>query len=72
MSVRFVKSSVSAYGMAPADENRALRLVELCGRTAYKSEDKITEPVAQRFEHHFKGDRRGPAPGRRSRVFFDL
>ncbi len=49
MSVRFVKSSVSAYGMAPADENRALRLVELCGRTAYKSEDKITEDSARKF-----------------------
>ena len=42
MSVKFVKSSVSAYGQAPSDEGRALRLVELCGRTAYKSEDKIT------------------------------
>ncbi|MDR3554514.1 MAG: FAD-dependent thymidylate synthase [Syntrophobacteraceae bacterium] len=49
MSVRFVKSSVSAYGPAPADENRALRLVELCGRTAYKSEDKITEDSARKF-----------------------
>lgn len=49
MSVQFVKSSVSGFGMAPSDENRALRLVELCGRTAYKSEDKITEESARRF-----------------------
>ena len=49
MSVRFVKSSVSAFGLAPSDENRALRLVELCGRTAYKSEDKITEDSAKKF-----------------------
>jgi len=26
-----------------------LRLVELCGRTAYKSEDKITEDSAKKF-----------------------
>ncbi len=49
MSVQFVKSSVSAFGLAPADENRALRLVELCGRTAYKSEEKITEDSAKKF-----------------------
>ncbi len=49
MSVRFVKSSVFAFGLAPSDENRALRLVELCGRTAYKSEDKITEDSAKKF-----------------------
>ncbi|MGA2403206.1 MAG: FAD-dependent thymidylate synthase [Syntrophobacteraceae bacterium] len=49
MSVQFVKSSVSAHGLAPSDENRALRLVELCGRTAYKSEDKITEDSAKKF-----------------------
>ena len=49
MSVQFVKSSVTAYGLAPCDENRALRLVELCGRTAYKSEEKITEDSAKKF-----------------------
>jgi flavin-dependent thymidylate synthase len=35
--------------MAPSDESGALRLVELCGRTAYKSEDKITEDSARKF-----------------------
>lgn len=49
MSVRFVKSSVTACGLAPSEESRALRLVELCGRTAYKSEDKITEDSAKKF-----------------------
>jgi len=49
MSVQFVKSSVSAFGLAPSDEDRALRLIELCGRTAYKSEDKITEDSAKKF-----------------------
>jgi flavin-dependent thymidylate synthase len=49
MSVRFVKSSVSAFGLAPSEEDSALRLVELCGRTAYKSEDKITEDSAKKF-----------------------
>ena len=49
MSVRFVKSSVSHFGLAPSDENSALRLIELCGRTAYKSEDKITEDSAKKF-----------------------
>jgi thymidylate synthase (FAD) len=49
MSVRFVKSSVAAFGAAPADESAALRLIELCGRTAYKSEDKITEDSAKKF-----------------------
>jgi thymidylate synthase ThyX len=49
MSVRFVKSAVSAYGQTPSDESNALRLIELCGRTAYKSEDKITEDSAKKF-----------------------
>jgi flavin-dependent thymidylate synthase len=49
MSVKFVKSSVFPYGMAPSDESSALRLVELCGRTAYKSEEKITEDSAKKF-----------------------
>jgi len=54
MSVRFVKGSVTAFGLAPSDENSALRLVELCGRTAYKSEDKITEDSAEKFVRMLK------------------
>lgn len=49
MSVEFVKSAVFPYGPAPCDEKSALRLIELCGRTAYKSEDKITEDSAKAF-----------------------
>lgn len=49
MPVRFVKSSVSAHGLAPSDQDAALRLIELCGRTAYKSEDKITKDSARKF-----------------------
>ena len=49
MSVQFVRSSVSPYGLAPSNEKHALRLIELCGRTAYKSEDKITEESARKF-----------------------
>lgn len=49
MTVRFVKHSVTPFGLAPSSEARALQTVELCGRTAYKSEDKITETSAKSF-----------------------
>ncbi|MFZ2448442.1 MAG: FAD-dependent thymidylate synthase [Syntrophobacteraceae bacterium] len=49
MCVQFVKSAVFPFGPAPSDELRALRLIEVCGRTAYKSEDKITETSAKSF-----------------------
>ena len=49
MAVQFVKSSVIPFGPAPSSETGALRTVELCGRTAYKSEDKITETSAKSF-----------------------
>ncbi|MCE5336641.1 MAG: FAD-dependent thymidylate synthase [Desulfobacteraceae bacterium] len=49
MEVQFVRSAVSPYGMAPSDETSALRLIEVCGRTAYKSEDKITGDSARKF-----------------------
>lgn len=49
MAVQFVKNAVSPYGLAPSDEQRALKLIEICGRTAYKSEDKITEDSAKKF-----------------------
>src|SRR5512142_1453720 len=49
MAVQFVKSAVYPYGPAPSDEKDALRLIEVCGRTAYKSEDKITETSAKSF-----------------------
>jgi flavin-dependent thymidylate synthase len=49
MAVQFVKSAVLPQGLAPADEKRALQLIEICGRTAYKSEDRITEDSAKSF-----------------------
>ncbi len=49
MSIQFVKSAVFPYGLAPSEEKRALELIEVCGRTAYKSEDKITETSAKSF-----------------------
>lgn len=49
MDVQFVKTAVLPQGTAPADEADALRTIELCGRTAYKSEDKITEDSARSF-----------------------
>ncbi|MHC1728629.1 MAG: FAD-dependent thymidylate synthase [Syntrophobacteraceae bacterium] len=49
MAVQFVKNAVSPYGLAPSNEQSALQLIEICGRTAYKSEDKITEDSAKKF-----------------------
>lgn len=49
MAVQFVKIEVSPHGMAPSSETDALKMVEVCGRTAYKSEDKITPDSAKAF-----------------------
>lgn len=49
MTIQFVRTETAACGMAPAGENEALRVVEVCGRTAYKSEDKISEDSAKSF-----------------------
>ncbi len=49
MDIHFVKTRVQPHGMAPAREGTALRLIETCGRTAYKSEDKIREGSAVSF-----------------------
>ena len=49
MAITFLKTGVVPFGIAPADEKQALQLVEVCGRTAYKSEDKITEDSARSF-----------------------
>ncbi len=48
-SVRFVPMEVVPHGVAPCREGELLRLVELAGRTAYKSEDRITEDSAKAF-----------------------
>jgi thymidylate synthase (FAD) len=49
MRIRFQKSGVFPQGMAPSDEKRLLQVIEICGRTAYKSEDKITDDSARAF-----------------------
>jgi len=49
MSVCFQESGVFPQGMAPSDQARLLQLIEVCGRTAYKSEDKITADSAKAF-----------------------
>jgi flavin-dependent thymidylate synthase len=49
MTVRFIGTDVFPYGPAPSDEAEALKTIEICGRTAYKSEDKITEDSARAF-----------------------
>ncbi len=49
MTVQFVRTEVSPHGMAPSDESDAIKMIEICGRTAYKSEDKITEDSAKAF-----------------------
>jgi thymidylate synthase (FAD) len=49
MAIRFQKSEVFPQGVAPSDEKRLLQVVEICGRTAYKSEDKITDDSAKAF-----------------------
>jgi flavin-dependent thymidylate synthase len=40
---------VVPHGVAPCGESDLLRLVELAGRTAYKSEDRITDDSARAF-----------------------
>lgn len=49
MKVQFVRTSVLPQGLAPCEEKRLLQVIEICGRTAYKSEDKITEDSARSF-----------------------
>jgi len=49
MTVQFVKTEILPHGMAPSSESEALKVIEICGRTAYKSEDKISEDSAKAF-----------------------
>lgn len=48
-AIHFVPMEVTPHGAAPCSESDLLRLVELAGRTAYKSEDRITESSARAF-----------------------
>jgi len=47
--MRIIKPSVEFFGAVPTDYKNALALIELAGRTCYKSEDKITEGGAEKF-----------------------
>lgn len=53
--IQFVEQSVEPLGIAPSSEIEVLRLIEKAGRTAYRSEDKITEDSAIKFVQHLKG-----------------
>lgn len=55
MTIQFVPTQVIPFGVAPSEEQKVLRTVELCGRTAYKSEDKITDDSAKAFVLMLKG-----------------
>lgn len=54
MNVQFFKTKVIPCHLAPSEERRALELMELCGRCAYKSEEKITENSAKAFVQMLK------------------
>lgn len=49
MAIKFVEQKVIPLGVAPSRENEMKLRIETCGRTAYKSEDKICEGSADRF-----------------------
>jgi len=55
MKIHFAPTAVVPYGPAPAGEEEALARVELCGRTAYKSEHRITPDSAVSFVKMLKG-----------------
>jgi thymidylate synthase (FAD) len=54
--INFVKQSVEYLGQAPATEVEAIKLIEIAGRTAYKSEDKITNESALKFVSMLKNN----------------
>lgn len=47
--IQFVKQAVIPWGPCPSDEAGILKRIEAAGRTAYKSEDKITDDSAKGF-----------------------
>ncbi len=47
--IQFIDQSVTPLGLAPSTEPEMLKLIELAGRTAYKSEERITEDSALKF-----------------------
>ncbi len=54
MKVQFHKTRVVPCHLAPFEERKALELMELCGRCAYKSEEKITQDSAKAFVQMLK------------------
>jgi thymidylate synthase (FAD) len=52
--IQFVKQEVIPWGPCPSDEASMLRWIELAGRVAYKSEDKITDDSAIGFVGRMK------------------
>lgn len=49
MEVRFVPQQVIIHGLHPSNEDEMLKRIELAGRTAYLSENKITKDSATKF-----------------------
>jgi thymidylate synthase ThyX len=47
--IQLVKQAVIPWGPCPSDEAGILKRIEAAGRTAYKSEDKITDDSAKGF-----------------------
>lgn len=47
--INFVNQQVIPYGPCPSNNEDMLKLIELAGRTAYKSEEKITKDSAIKF-----------------------
>lgn len=47
--MKIIKPSVIFFGAVPTDFKRTMKFIEQCGRTCYKSEDKITATSAKGF-----------------------
>lgn len=47
--IKFVPQGTRFLGACPSDEAALLRRIELCGRVAYKSEERITDESAPQF-----------------------
>ena len=54
MSISFTPQKVTPLGPSPSVEDALLKRIELCGRVAYKSEDRITTDSAQKFVTHLR------------------
>jgi len=48
----YFKPSAELIGIAPSNEDDMLRLIEIAGRTCYRSEEKITEETYTKFFKH--------------------